>query len=169
MYCAVLPRLRLPTSMTASSFESNPASAEALLMSDHPDDPYHLERLASAKAHARGMGGPDKLARQHAAGRLSARERIAGLLDADSFQELGLLARSDREPDRDTTPTDGKITGFGEVDGRAVYIGADDATIKAGSYGRVGHKKSHEGMDYALKKGFPILILVTQAAGVSRT
>jgi len=165
MYCAVLPRLRLPTSMTASSFESNPASAEALLMSDHPDDPYHLERLASAKAHARGMGGPDKLARQHAAGRLSARERIAGLLDADSFQELGLLARSDREPDRDTTPTDGKITGFGEVDGRAVYIGADDATIKAGSYGRVGHKKSHEGMDYALKKGFPIINLGDAGGG----
>jgi acetyl-CoA carboxylase carboxyltransferase component len=129
------------------------------------DDPYSLRRLSRAKTRARAMGGADKVARQHLAGRLTARERIGLLLDEDSFHELGLLARSDRPQDHATTPTDGKITGYGKIDARAVYVGVDDTTIKAGSYGRVGHKKAHEGMDYAVKKGFPVINLGDAGGG----
>ena len=129
------------------------------------DDPYSLRRLSQAKTRARAMGGADKVARQHLAGRLTARERIDLLLDKDSFHELGLLARSDRPQDHATTPTDGKITGYGKIDERAVYVGVDDTTIKAGSYGRVGHKKAHEGMDYAVKKGFPVINLGDAGGG----
>jgi len=130
-----------------------------------PDDPYSLQRLAAARTRAREMGGPDKVARQHAQGRLTARERIDSLLDAKTFHELGLLAHSDRPEDRESTPADGKITGYGEIDGRAVYVAADDTTVKAGSYGRVAHKKSHGGMDYAVKKGFPAINLGEAGGG----
>ena len=129
------------------------------------DDPYSLRRLAQAKDAARAMGGPDKVARQHQAGRLTARERIDVLLDDNTFHELGLLAHSDRPADAHSTPTDGKITGYGEIDGRAVYVAADDTTIKAGSYGRVAHKKAHDGIDYAIKKGFPVINLGEAAGG----
>ena len=123
---------------------------------DNTDDPYDLARLAAARQHARGMGGAERIARQHAAGRLSARERIAALLDeGTAFEELGLLAHSDREPDRASTPADGKITGYGRIGGRAVYVAADDVTVKAGAYGRVGHHKAGKAVAYAMKKGFP--------------
>ncbi|MFT4584673.1 MAG: acetyl-CoA carboxylase carboxyltransferase component [Gammaproteobacteria bacterium] len=138
--------------------KSDPTSAAA-------DDPYHLERLAAAKKHALSMGGPEKVARQHQLGRLTARERIERLLDPQTFHEVGLLAHSDRKEDKDTTPTDGEITGFGEIDGRAVYVGADDTTIKAGSYGRIGQKKEHAGQDYAIKKGFPMINLGDAGGG----
>ena len=130
-----------------------------------PEDPYHLERLAVAKTTARGMGGAAKIARQHELGRLTARERIDLLLDKDTFEELGLLAHSERVEDKDSTPADGEITGFGEIDGRAVYVGADDTTVKAGSYGLIGQKKEHDGQDYAIKKGFPMINLGDASGG----
>ncbi len=132
---------------------------------DPDNDPHGLRRLQAARARARAMGGPDKLARQREAGRLNARERISALLDQDSFRELGALAHSEREADRQRTPGDGKIIGYGAIDGRGVYVGADDVTIKAGAYGRVGHKKAHEGVDYAVSKGFPIINLGEAGGG----
>ncbi len=129
------------------------------------NDPYGSDRLAETKARARSMGGPDKVARQHEANRLTARERIELLLDENTFHELGLLAHSDRPMDRDDTPADAKITGYGDIDGRAVYVAADDATIKAGAYGRVAHKKSLDGMEYAVRKGFPTINLGEAAGG----
>lgn len=132
---------------------------------DPDDDPFHLERLRSAKQDALGMGGPERVARQHALGRLTARERIDGVLDPGTFRELGLLAHSDRPEDRSNTPADGKITGYGEVDGRPVYLMADDRTVKAGAYGRIGHKKQLNGMEYAVKKGFPAVNLGEAGGG----
>lgn len=126
-------------------------------MNDH--DPHLLNDLAKREAQARQMGGEARIARQHARGRLTARERINQLLDPDTFDELGLLAVSDMPADRDATPADGKITGFGEIDRRTVFVSADDATVKAGAGGRVGVKKQYEGMNYALKKGYPIINL----------
>lgn len=128
-------------------------------------DPYHLARLAAAKRRARAMGGEKKIAAQHAAGRLTARERIERLLDNNSFRELGLLAASERAEDRERTPADGKITGYGTIDQRPVYVAADDVTIKAGAYGLVGHKKAHEGFDYAVSKGFPVINLGEAGGG----
>jgi acetyl-CoA carboxylase carboxyltransferase component len=75
---------------------------------------------------ARGMGGPEKVARQHAAGRLTVRERVAALLDPGSFREVGALAG---------TPTGPANFGCGTglVDGRRVVVGGDDFTVRGGA------------------------------------
>jgi methylmalonyl-CoA decarboxylase subunit alpha len=116
-------------------------------------DPYHLRELEQRLARARAMGGDDKIARQHAKGRLTARERIERLVDAGSFDEQGLLAHSDLPEAADKTPADGKIGGYGAIAGRTVFVGADDVTVMAGSGGRVGVSKLARGMDYAAEKG----------------
>lgn len=122
-------------------------------------DPYHLRDLADREARAREMGGADKIARQHAKGRLTARERIAKLLDPNSFDEQGLLAHSDLPEAADKTPADGKIAGFGSIDQRTVFVGADDVTVMAGAGGRIGVGKLMKGMKYAAEKGYPCIQL----------
>ncbi len=122
-------------------------------------DPYHLDELAARETRAREMGGADKLERQRGKGRMSARERIAALLDPDSFDEHGLLAHSDLPEAADKTPADGKVTGFGAIDQRQVYVAADDVTVMAGAGGRVGVGKQLKGMAYAAQKGYPCVCL----------
>ena len=124
-------------------------------MSNDSSDPYHLNELERRQRAAQAMGGEDKIARQHAKGRQTARERIAALVDAGSFEELGLLAHSDLPEAVDKTPADGKIAGFGAIEGRTVFVGADDVTVMAGSGGRVGVTKLYKGMEYAARKGYP--------------
>ncbi|HZR35867.1 MAG TPA: carboxyl transferase domain-containing protein [Nevskia sp.] len=128
-------------------------------MSQDPADPYHLDELQQRQRRALAMGGADKIARQHAKGRQTARERIAALVDGGSFEELGLLAHSDLPEAADRTPADGKIAGFGAIDGRTVFVGADDVTVMAGSGGRVGVAKLYKGMAYAARKGYPCVQL----------
>lgn len=122
-------------------------------------DPYRLQELAARRAHAEAMGGEDKIARQHDKGRLTARERIARLLDAESFVERGALAHSDLPEAADKTPADGKICGFGAIDQRPVYVSADDVTVMAGAGGRVGVRKQMKGMQHAFAKGYPCIHL----------
>src|SRR5690349_6501450 len=117
-----------------------------------PGDPYKLDELAAREARAKEMGGADKLARQRKKGRLSARERIEKLLDAGSFDERGLLAVSDLPEAADKTPADGKVTGFGAIDRRTVFVSADDVTVLAGAGGRVGVGKQLKGFEYAARK-----------------
>jgi acetyl-CoA carboxylase carboxyltransferase component len=124
-----------------------------------PADPHHLAELEARREKARGMGGPAKIDRVHAAGKLTVRERIAVLLDADSFREVGMLATSDLPDVREKTASDGKVCGFGRIDGRTVYVSGDDVTVLAGSGGRVGVKKDHEAMSYAAHKGYPLIAL----------
>jgi acetyl-CoA carboxylase carboxyltransferase component len=143
----------------------NPTQAESPAADPPADDGYHLERLAALKQAALAMGGAQRVARQHQAGKLTARERIDCLLDESSFSEQGLLAHSEREVDRATTPADGKITGYGRIDGRAVFVAADDATVKAGAYGRVGSDKGHHALEYAIRKGFPAINLGEAGGG----
>ena len=76
-----------------------------------------------------------------------------------SFDELGLLAHSDLPEAADKTPADGKVSGFGAIDGRTVFVGADDVTVMAGSGGRIGVNKLARGMDYAARKGYPCVQL----------
>ena len=122
-------------------------------------DPYLLKDLASREKAAKAMGGADKIRRQHDKGRLTARERIDLLLDEDSFDEIGLHARSDLKEVREQTPADGKIAGFGYIDEREIYVGADDVTVFAGAGGRIGMSKGFKGKDYAVEKGIPIVNL----------
>ncbi|HEX8242417.1 MAG TPA: carboxyl transferase domain-containing protein, partial [Longimicrobium sp.] len=89
--------------------------------------------LAELEARLRQGGGPRRIDRQHADGKLTARERIGLLLDPRTrFQEIGLLVAHDRYDGQ--APAAGVVTGIGTVAGREVVIVANDATVKAGSW-----------------------------------
>ena len=122
-------------------------------------DPHHLAELEARRQKALGMGGPAKVERVHAAGKLTVRERIAALLDPETFREVGLLATSDLADVREKTASDGKVCGFGRIDGRTVYVSGDDVTVLAGSGGRVGVRKDHDASMYAGHKGYPCIAL----------
>ncbi|MGH9935749.1 MAG: carboxyl transferase domain-containing protein, partial [Blastocatellia bacterium] len=99
----------------------------------HPNR-IHLEGLVRELRELEGRlqqgGGADKIERQHSQGRLTARERIARLLDPDTrFQEIGLLIAYDEYNGQ--APAAGVVTGFGMVAGREVVVVANDATVKA--------------------------------------
>src|ERR1700733_133947 len=124
-----------------------------------PPDPHHIDDLAVRREKALAMGGPAKVDKLHAAGKLTVRERIDLVLDPRTFREVGLLSHSDLPEAREKTPADGKVCGFGRIDDRTVYVSGEDATVFAGSGGRVGVKKDHDAMSYAVKKGYPIVAL----------
>ena len=97
----------------------------------------------------RDEGRPDAVAKQHALGKLTARERIALLLDAGSFRELGALVQPSREtPDTADleAPADGVVTGTGRIDGRPVVVMASDFTVLGGSNGTMGERKVERGL-----------------------
>ena len=87
-----------------------------------------LDDLERRLAAARAMGGREKLEKRRAEGRLNARERVARLLDADSFVELGALAAGARKAGEAPTPADGFVAGFGRQRGRPLLVGAEDFT-----------------------------------------
>src|SRR5262249_16163939 len=89
-----------------------------------------VRELHELEASLRQGGGADKSERQHSQGKLTARERVARLLDPDSrFQEVGLLVAYDEYHGQ--APAAGVVTGFGMVAGREVVVVANDATVKA--------------------------------------
>ncbi|MHC5909179.1 acyl-CoA carboxylase subunit beta, partial [Streptomyces sp. S6] len=95
-------------------------------------------------------------ARQAARGRLTARERLARLLDQGSFTETGALVRA-RGDDTDTAYGDGVVTGTGTIDGRQVCVFAQDATVHGGSMGEACGEKVVRTMDLALSLGCPVI------------
>jgi len=101
-----------------------------------------LQHLQDKRRHALRMGGPDKVARQHARGRLTARERIDRLLDKDSFLEMGLLAHSAAPGMAEKTPADGVICGYGTIEGRRVAVIANDFTVLASTNAETNPKKT---------------------------
>ncbi len=103
------------------------------------------------------MGSLDRIDRQHNKGRLTIRERIETTLDPGTFTEIGTFARSERPEVRDTTPGDGKIGGWGEVDGRPVAISGDDVTVLHGSSSFVGGKRTRRIYEQALRQGVPYI------------
>lgn len=111
------------------------------------------------RAKALGMGGPERLARRKARGVLNARERLDLLLDPGSFSESGLYATSIRPEMRDRTPADGKIAGFGRIDGRGVAVVANDFTVLGASSSVVNMKKIRHVKDIANARGLPLILL----------
>ncbi|HVO87831.1 MAG TPA: carboxyl transferase domain-containing protein [Casimicrobiaceae bacterium] len=106
------------------------------------------------------MGGPDKLARRKAAGVLNARERIEYLCDRGTFIESGLFGTSVSNPnDRYRTPTDGKIVGFGKIDGREAAIGANDFTVMGASSSATNGRKLGHLKRVAAQRGLPMVFL----------
>jgi acetyl-CoA carboxylase carboxyltransferase component len=110
-------------------------------------------------------GGPDRIAKQHKQGKLTARERIAGLCDPGSrFVEIGLLVAYDEYDGQ--APAAGVVTGIGIVEGRSVVVVANDATVKAGSWWPETIKKMLRAQELAMRCRIPIIYLV-DSAGVN--
>ncbi len=109
---------------------------------------------------ARIGGGEERVARQHEAGKLTARERIESLLDPGSFQELDALVVHrchDFGMDAQRIPGDGVVTGHGRVDSRPVFVFAQDFTVFGGSLSETFAAKICKVMDLAMKVGAPIV------------
>lgn len=108
---------------------------------------------------ALSMGGARKLEARRQEGHLNARERIATLLDADSFLESGLFNTSAQPQDADKTPADGKVTGFGKIDGRLIGVISNDFTVKGASSSPVNTNKMEHVKQVAGRSGFPVVFL----------
>ena len=113
------------------------------------------------KKSAESGGGNDKIEAQHSKGKLTARERIALLLDEGSFAELDkyVMHRSD-DPAIQKFFGDGAVTGFGAIAGRQVFVFSYDFTVLGGSLGEMTGKKIAKAMDHALKVGCPIIGII---------
>jgi acetyl-CoA carboxylase carboxyltransferase component len=114
--------------------------------------------LDEQRARLQQGGGPEKLAKQHRAGKLGARERLGLLFDRDSFVEFGLWARSSHaEIAGKDLPGDGVVTGKGEVGGRPVFSFSQDFTVGGGAVGAAHAAKIVECLRTALKCGVPVV------------
>ncbi len=123
------------------------------------------EELRTLEAKLRIGGGPDKIAKQHKAHKLTARERIDLLFDQNSYQqEIGLLVAYDEY--KGGAPAAGVITTIGRVEGREVVVVANDATVKAGSWWPETIKKILRAQEIAMRSHVPIIYLV-DSAGVN--
>jgi len=124
-------------------------------MSD--DRQAHLDRL---RKKALEGGGPEKVARQHAAGKMTARERLAVLLDEGSFDEIDQFVEHSATHFGMASkrfPGDGVVTGFGRIDGRPVGVFSQDFTVLGGSLGLAHARKICKIQDLCLKLGIPIV------------
>src|ERR1700752_4141571 len=124
------------------------------------------EDLLARREQIKLGGGEEKIAAQHAAGKLTARERIDLLIDPGTFVELGIHGRppsAQRAMDGKDAPADGVITGYGKVDGRLVAVAAYDFTVMAGSMGMTGEIKVARLRDLALTKRIPFVWLLDSA------
>ena len=124
------------------------------------------EDLRARREQIKQGGGERKIAAQHAQEKLTARERLALLIDAGTFVELGIHGRphfSQRAMDGKPAPADGVITGYGKVDGRFVAVAAYDFTVMAGSMGMTGELKVSRLRELALTKRIPLIWLLDSA------
>lgn len=125
------------------------------------EDPRILE-LRERRAKAQKAGGEDRIAKYKAKGKLTARERIAELLDAGSFNEIELYSshRSEDFGVGERIDTDGVITGWGTLEGRTIYVYAQDFTVMGGSLGEIHGRKIARLMDLAAQSGSPVIGLI---------
>lgn len=125
-----------------------------------------LKTLEDQKNKARAMGGPEEVARQHKAGKLTARERIDLLFDKGTFVEIGILAHqqsTQSDMQGRSTPADGCITGYGKIEGRTVACAAYDFTVMAGSIGYVQERKVDRLRELAMREKIPFVWLLDSA------
>jgi propionyl-CoA carboxylase beta chain len=125
-------------------------------MTDNPK----IQRLRKLKAQARLGGGQERIERQHAKGRLTARERLDLLLDKGSFREIDTFVQhrtTDFGLDRRKIMGDSVVTGWGTINGNLVYVFSQDFTVFGGSLGEVHAEKIVKIMDMAMKNGAPVI------------
>ena len=121
-----------------------------------------IDRLIERREALYKGGGEERIEKQHAAGKLTARERLALLLDENTFQETHLFMRhrcthfglGDKE-----FPGEGVVTGSGLLDGRPVYVASQDFTVAGGAVGEATARKIQAIMDDALKTGDPFIFI----------
>ncbi len=121
-----------------------------------------LEELRERRERIEQGGGQERIKKQHAAGKLTARERIQELVDRHSFQEIGTFARhratyfgmADKE-----VPADGVVTGCATVDGRTIHLASQDFTVLGGAAGEVHCAKIVDMMQLSLKTGSPFVFI----------
>ncbi len=121
-----------------------------------------LEQLAERRAKVEAGGGEEKLQKQRDKGKLTARERIAALVDEDSFQETGAFRRNRTTTfgmDKADMPADGVVTGSGYVLGRPIHIASQDFTVMGGSAGEAHSIKVMEALKASLQTGTPFVFI----------
>jgi len=119
-----------------------------------------LDELNRRLEAAKEGGGPARIERQHAGGKLTARERVELLLDPGSLVEMDALVRhrcQDFGMAENRIPGDGVITGYGTIDGRLIYLFAQDFTVFGGSLSETNAKKICKIMDLAVENGAPLI------------
>ena len=119
-----------------------------------------IQELIERREKARLGGGEKAIAKQHEKGKFTARERINMLLDEGSFEELDMFVQhrcTNFGMEKKTYDGDGVVTGFGTVNGRLVYVFAQDATVIGGSLGETMALKMCKVMDLAMKQGAPVV------------
>jgi propionyl-CoA carboxylase beta chain len=119
-----------------------------------------LDQLRDRAQQAEAGGGTARVEKQHAAGKMTARERVDFLLDEGSFQEFDKLVEHrsrDFGLDKQIHPGDGVVTGHGLIDGRKVFVFAQDFTVFGGSLSETHAEKICKVMDLAMKVGAPII------------
>jgi propionyl-CoA carboxylase beta chain len=134
--------------------EPKPILSAAAKHSDRMDE---LHRIS---AEAEAGGGPERREREHKAGKLTARERIHLLLDEGTFEELDKFVRHgcvDFGMQEQRPAGDGFVTGFGRIDGRLVYVFAQDFTVFGGSLSEANAQKICKIMDLAMRVGAPVI------------
>jgi len=154
---------------TAASGASAPAPPPApmpTLTYEGPDMRGLVDELTERKEKHLGMGGVDKIARQHSLGKLTVRARVELLFDPGTFLETGLLGHhqsTSPQMQGKFTPADGVITGIGEINGRKTCLIAYDFTVMAGSMGMVSEFKAMRMRELALRERIPIVWLIDSA------
>ena len=126
------------------------------------DNEKLYEGFAEKIKAAEEAGGADRIGKQHAAGKLTARERIDLLLDPASFNELDKLVVhrcNDYGLDASKIPGDGVVSGYGKIDGRLVFVYAYDFTVFGGTLSAENARKIMKVQDLALKNGAPVIAL----------
>jgi propionyl-CoA carboxylase beta chain len=119
-----------------------------------------LDELRRRQAQAEAGGGEERQARQHAEGKLSARERLEQLFDEGSFEEIDKLVEhrgQDFGMAEQRPPGDGVVTGYGRINGRLAYAFAQDFTVFGGSLSEANAAKICKIMDLAMKVGAPLI------------
>ena len=119
-----------------------------------------LEQLAERRAKVEAGGGEKKLEKQREKGKMTARERLAALLDENSFQETGAFRRNRTTTfgmDKADMPADGVVTGSGAVFGRPVHVASQDFTVMGGSAGEAHSIKVTEALKASLQTGTPFV------------
>src|SRR3954470_16687907 len=119
-----------------------------------------IEHLRQLNLAAELGGGRERLDRQKADGKLSARERVSLLLDKDTFEEIDKFVQHrshDFGMDTQQYPGDGVVGGYGRIDGRLVYVFAQDFTVFGGSLSETNARKICKIMDLAMKMGAPVI------------